>query len=47
MTTKYVLLAFNSDHQDANPIKVLISRLTKLEKLQNDKLQAKETIRNQ
>jgi hypothetical protein len=47
MATKYVLLAFNGDHQGANHVKIFINRLTKLEKLQNDKLQAKETIRNQ
>jgi hypothetical protein len=41
MATKYVLLASSGDHQDANPIKVLINKLTKFEKLQNERIQAK------
>jgi len=31
-------LAFNGDHIDTNLVKILISRLTSLEKLHNDKL---------
>jgi hypothetical protein len=40
MPIKYVLLAFNGDHRDANPIKVFISKSTDLENLQTNKLQA-------
>ncbi len=41
------MLAFNGDHKDANPIKVLTNRLIELEKLQIDKLQVEETIGSQ
>jgi hypothetical protein len=44
---EYVMLAFNGDHIDANPIRVFTSKLIELEKLQNDKLQAEGTIGSQ
>jgi hypothetical protein len=47
MPIKYVLLTFSGDHKDANPMKVLTNRLIKLEKLQNDGLQASEIVMNQ
>jgi hypothetical protein len=47
MPIKYVILSFNGDRIDANLVKVLISRLTKLEKLQIDKLHAMETVGSQ
>jgi hypothetical protein len=33
MVTKYVMSAINGDHKDVEPTKVLITRITKLEKL--------------
>jgi hypothetical protein len=47
MPIKYVMFTFNGDHKYANLIKVLTSRLIELEKLQIDKLHAKETVGNQ
>jgi hypothetical protein len=41
MPIKYVLSTFSGEYKDANLVKVFISKLEKLEKLQNDKLQAK------
>ncbi len=41
------MLTFSGDHRDANHVKVLISRLIKLEKLLNDKLKAESTVGNQ
>ncbi len=46
MPIEYVFLAFIGDHRDANHVKVLTSKLTQLEKLQNDKLQAHEIVVN-
>jgi hypothetical protein len=40
MPIKYVFLAFSGDHRDANLIRVFISKLIDLEKLQTNKLQA-------
>jgi hypothetical protein len=34
-----MLLVVNGDHKDAKPTKVLIARITKLEKLQENKLE--------
>jgi hypothetical protein len=44
MPTKYVMLTFNGDHKNANPIRVLTNRLKELEKLQTKILQVEETI---
>ncbi len=38
---------FNGNHRYANFFKVLTNRVTELEKLLNDKVQAKHTIENQ
>jgi hypothetical protein len=40
MPTKYVLPAINEDHRDVEPTKVLTSRITKLEELQENGLEA-------
>jgi hypothetical protein len=40
MPTKYVLLAISGDHKDAKPTGILIAKITKLEKLQDDRLEA-------
>jgi hypothetical protein len=47
MPTKHVLLAFSADHKDTNPIKIHTKKLSKLEKLQNDRLLMKDTSRSQ
>jgi hypothetical protein len=39
MPTKYVLLAINGDHKNAEPTRVLTTIITKLEKLQEKKLE--------
>jgi len=36
MPTKYVLPAINGDHSDAEPTRMLIARITKLEKLHDN-----------
>jgi hypothetical protein len=41
MPIKHALSAFSGDYKDANLVKLFISKLKELEKLQNDKLQAK------
>jgi len=33
MPTKYVILVISGDHKDAEPTKILIARIAKLEKL--------------
>ncbi len=40
MSIEYVRLAINGDHIDAKPTRVLIVIITKLEKLQDNKLEA-------
>ncbi len=40
MPTQYVLSAINGDHKDAKPTRVLITRITKLEKLHEIRLEA-------
>jgi hypothetical protein len=40
MPTKYVLLAINGDHRNAKPTRVLTAIITKLEKLQENILEA-------
>jgi hypothetical protein len=44
MPIEYVTLAFNGDHRDANPIKVLTNKIIKLENLQNDKYKQKTLL---
>jgi hypothetical protein len=39
MPTKYVLSTINGDHIDAEPTRVLIAKITKLEKLQESGLE--------
>jgi hypothetical protein len=40
MPTEYVLLTISGDHKDAKLTKVLTTKITKLEKLQENKLKA-------
>jgi hypothetical protein len=40
MPTKYVLLAICGDHKDVEQTRVLITKITKLKKLQENKLEA-------
>jgi hypothetical protein len=44
MPTKYVLLTINGDHKDVEPTRVLIARITKLEKFQENKLEAHNNV---
>jgi len=44
MPTKYVLSTINGDHKDAKPTRVLITKITKLEKLQENGLEAKNNV---
>jgi hypothetical protein len=44
MPTKYVLLAISVDHRDVEPTRVLIAKITKLEKLQGNKLEAQNNV---
>ncbi len=39
MVTKYVMSAISGDHIDAKPTRVLIARIRKLKKLQENKLE--------
>jgi hypothetical protein len=39
MLIEYVLLAINGDHKDVEPTRVLIARITKLKKLQENRLE--------
>ncbi len=47
MPIEYVLPTFTGDHKYVNHVKVLTSRIIKLENLQNDRLQVKDTTRSQ
>jgi len=40
MLIEYVLSTINGDHRNAEPTRVLTTRITKLEKLQQNKLEA-------
>jgi hypothetical protein len=40
MPTKYILSAISGDHKDVEPTKLLITIITKLEKLQENRLEA-------
>jgi hypothetical protein len=42
MPTKYVLLAISGDRKDAKPTRVLIIRITKLEKFQDNRLEVQK-----
>ncbi len=44
MPIEYVLLAINGDHINAKPTKVLIDRIIKLEKLQENKLETQNNV---
>ncbi len=41
------MLALSEDHIDANHVKILTNRQTKLEKLHNDRLQAEQIVGSQ
>jgi hypothetical protein len=45
MPIKYILPIIDSDHRKGNPIKVLTSMVSKLEKLQENRLQSKVKLR--
>jgi hypothetical protein len=44
MPTKYVPLAISGDHKDEKPTRVLTTRITKLEKLQKNKLEVQNNV---
>ncbi len=44
MLTKYVLSTISGDHIDAKPTRVLTTRITKLEKLQENKLETQNNV---
>jgi hypothetical protein len=44
MLIEYVLLVISRDHRDVKPTKVLIARITKLEKLQDNILEVKNNV---
>jgi hypothetical protein len=44
MSTKYLLLTISGDHKNAEPTKVLITKITKLEKLYENKLEAQNNV---
>jgi hypothetical protein len=44
MPTKYVLLAISGDHRDAEPTRVLTTKIRKLKKLQENKLEAQNNV---
>jgi hypothetical protein len=44
MPTKYVMWAISGDHKDAKPTKVLTTKITKLKKLQENKLEANNNV---
>jgi hypothetical protein len=44
MPTKYVLPTINGDHKDAKPTTVLITKITKLETLQENILEAQNNV---
>ncbi len=41
---KYVILIINGDDRDAKPTRVLVARIIKLEKLQENRLEAQKNI---
>jgi hypothetical protein len=44
MPTKYVLSVISGDHKDVEPTKVLTTRIIKLEKLQENKLEVQNNV---
>ncbi len=44
MPTKYVLSAISGDHRDVKPTKVLTTRITEVEKLQENRLEAQNNV---
>jgi hypothetical protein len=44
MPTKYIVLIVGGNEKDNTLVKVLTNKITKLDKLQEDKMQAIETI---
>jgi hypothetical protein len=44
MLTKYVLPTINGDHRDVKPTRVLTTRIIKVEKLQEKKLEAQNNV---
>jgi hypothetical protein len=47
MPTKYIVLIVGGNERDSTLVKVLTSRITKLEKLQETRMQTRENIRIQ
>jgi hypothetical protein len=45
MPTKYILSTIGGDHSDAKLTKMLTARITKLEKLQENRLKAQNNVR--
>jgi len=45
MLIKYVLSAISGDHRNVEPTKVLTTRITKLEKLRENRLEAQSNVR--
>jgi hypothetical protein len=44
MPTKYVMLVIIGDHKNVEPIRVLIVKITELEKLQENRLEAQNNV---
>jgi hypothetical protein len=44
MLIEYVLLVISGDHKDVEPTKVLIAKITKLEKLQQNRLEVQNNV---
>jgi len=44
MPTKYVLLAISGDHRDVEPTRILIAKITKLEKLHENRLEVQNNV---
>jgi hypothetical protein len=44
MSTKYIVLVAGGNEGDNTPMRVLISKITKLEKLQEARMQTIETV---
>jgi hypothetical protein len=44
MPIEYVLLTISGDNKDVEPTRVLIAKIIELEKLQEDKLEAKNNV---
>jgi hypothetical protein len=44
MPSEYVLLIISGDHTDVEPTKMQVARITKLEKLQENKLEAQNNV---